>query len=236
VVADFVDEGGDAALEVDQKVQFADVEAGQAVSDNEQPVKEIFERMRIRMCHRLIYDREELLTARFTGFVHRNPGSPWSGLISYLEEICCGNVHEKGVIEITCSSTGRNHCWDVANYQWNDYWLTNNVGNSWIQIDFKEWFVSPTHYSLKSDGGSGHHLVEWELRGSLDGHTWVVLDERRTKDLDGRYITTMFCCNGEGSCMKSSRYIRLHQTGKNSFGDDHFMLGNTEFFGLMTTS
>jgi hypothetical protein len=197
---------------------------------------EMFERMRIRMRHRLIYDREELLTSRFTGFVHRNPGSPWSGLISYLEEMCCGNVHEKGVIEITCSSSYCNHCWDVVNYKWNDYWCTKDVGNSWIQIDFNKWFVSLTHYSLKSDGEGAHHLVQWELRGSLDGNTWVVLDQRHTKDLDGEYITKTFCCNGEGSFTTSYRYIRLHQTGKNSSGRDYLMLGNIEFFGLIRKS
>jgi hypothetical protein len=149
--------------------------------------------------------------------------------------MCCGNVHEKGVIEITCSSNDRNHCWDVVNYKCNDYWSTDNVANSWIQIDFKEWFVSLTHYSLKSDG-SNCHLVDWELRGSLDGNAWVVLDQRHTKDLDGPSITQMFWCNGEGTCTKSYRYIRLYQTGKNSSRYDYLQLGNIEFFGLMTKS
>jgi hypothetical protein len=196
----------------------------------------IFEQMRTRMCHRLIYDREEFLTTRFTGFVQRNPESSWSGLISYLEDLCCGNVHEKGVIEITCSSNARSRCWDVVNYNWNDYWRTSNSANNWIQIDFKEWFVSLTHYSLKSDGDSCDHLVEWELIGSRDGHTWVVLDQRRTKDLDGRYITQTFWCNGESSFTKSYRYIQLHQTGKSSSGKDYLALANIEFFGTMRKS
>jgi hypothetical protein len=150
--------------------------------------------------------------------------------------MCCGNVHEKGVIEITCSSSGRIHCWDVVNSQWNDFWHTKDVPNIWIQTDFNGWFVSLAHYSLKSDGNSGYHLVEGELRGSLDGNTWVVLDQRSAKDLDGEYIAKMFCCNGEGSYTKLYRYIRLHQTGHNSSGYDYLQLGTIEFFGLMTKS
>jgi hypothetical protein len=110
--------------------------------------------MQARMRRQIIYDREDFLNPRFTGYVTRHPDSPWSGLISYIRELCFGNVHEKGVIEITSSSNGHNHCWDVVNYDWNDYWFTNCSANSWIQFDFKEWIVSVTHYSLKSKGAA----------------------------------------------------------------------------------
>jgi hypothetical protein len=188
------------------------------------------------MRHRLFYDREEFLNSRFTGYVNRLPDSPWSGLISYLRELCSGHVHEKGVVEITCSSNGRNHCWDVVNYDWNDYWHTNNSPNSWIQFDLKDWVVSLSHYSLKSDGYGIHHLVQWELSGSRDGNTWVVLDRKQTNDLNGNYITKTYSCNSEQSSADFCRYIRLQQTGKNSSGCDYLMLANIEFFGLITKS
>jgi hypothetical protein len=196
----------------------------------------IWERMRNRMRHRLIYDREELLNPRCTESVHRLPDSPWSGLISYLRGLCFGNVHEKGVINITCSSTEYNHCWDVVNYDWKNYWHTTNSPNNWIQFDFKDWIVSLTHYSLKSDGCSSHHLLAWELCGSMDGNTWVVLDRQETNELNGNYLTKIFSCSAEASCPDFYRYIRLRETGKNSAGSNYLMLANVEFFGSMMKS
>jgi hypothetical protein len=89
---------------------------------------------------------------------------------------------------------------------------------------------------LKSDGDSGYHLVEWELSGSLDGNTSVVLDQRHTKDLDGQYITNIFGCNAEPSFPNSYRYIRLHQTGQNSCARQDLELANKELFGSMINS
>jgi hypothetical protein len=168
--------------------------------------------------------------------VNRFPDSPWSGLISYLGSLCFGNVHEKGVVEITCSSNDYNHCWDVVNYDSNHYWYTTDSPNSWIQFDLKEWVVSLTHYSLKSDGNGRNHLLQWALSGSEDGKTWVILDREQTNDLNGNYVTKTFSCNGERSCGNFYRYIRLQQTGKNSSGNDRLMLANIEFFGLMMKS
>jgi hypothetical protein len=76
---------------------------------------QIWERMRNRMRHQLLYEREELSNAVFLEAVNRVPNSPWSGLISHLRDLCHGNVHENGVVEITCSSPGRHKCWEVVN-------------------------------------------------------------------------------------------------------------------------
>jgi hypothetical protein len=125
-----------------------------------------------------------------------------------------GNVHEKGVVAITCSSNNRNRCWDVVNYDWNDYWFTHGHPNNWIQFDFKDLGVSLSHYSLKSDGYGWDHLVQWELSGSGDGNTWVVLDRKQTNDLNGNYITKTYSCNAVQSSGDFYRFIRLQQTGK----------------------
>jgi hypothetical protein len=197
---------------------------------------EIWERMRNRMRHRMVYDRDELFNSRFMDHVTRMPDSPWSGLISHLGELCSGNVHERGVIEITCSSNSRKHCWDVVNYDWNNYWFTNDSPNSWIQFDFKDWVVSLTHYSLKSDGDNGWHLLKWEVCGSQDGNTWILLDRRHTTDLNGRYITKLFSCITGRDYARFYRYIRLQQTGKDSSGHYYLSLANIEFFGSMMKS
>jgi hypothetical protein len=198
---------------------------------------EILEQMRLRMRHPIVYQRNELSFDRFTEFyVNRSPESPWSGLIAHLTELCGGNVHEKQVVEITCSSTGRGHCWDVVNYRSDIHWDTNNVLNSWIQFDFKDRIVSVTHYALKSREEDSHHPLQWTLNGSMDGQTWTILDIQNTQELRGSSKTSIFRCNDGSSGSHFYRYIRLLQTGKNSSGYDFLVLSNAEFFGLMLKS
>jgi hypothetical protein len=198
----------------------------------------IWHQLWIRSRHRIVYDPTELVrnVNRYTGFVARSPDSPWSGLIAHLTELCGGNVHAKGAVDVSCSSTYRHQCWDVVNYAWNDYWSTYTMPNSWIQFDFKDRVVSLTHYALKSDGNSNHHLVEWAVQGSMDGLSWTDLDRRHTQDLNNNYITKIFSCDATFSQPHFYRCIRLLQTGKNSAGSDNLMLTNFECFGSMATA
>jgi hypothetical protein len=178
------------------------------------------------------------LNGRYIECLKRTPDSPWSGLISVLSEFCGGNVHEKDVVVVSCSSTGRNQCWSVVNSDWNDYWYTQSSPNSWIQFDFKDRFVSLTHYTLKSDGYTTHHLLQWTLQGSIDGNSWTDLDRRNTQELNGNYVTKIFpCAEFESSSTPHFyRYIRLTQTGKDSYGSDNLMLAGFECFGSIVTS
>jgi hypothetical protein len=199
----------------------------------------IWHQLWIRSRHRIVYDLTELArnANRYPGFVTRCPDSPWSGLIAHLSELCGGNVHAKGAVDISSSSAHRNQCWDVVNYAWNDHWYTCNSPNSWIQFDFKDHLVSITHYALKSDGhGGSHHLLEWAVQGSIDGLSWIDLDRRRTQDLNNNYITKIFSCDATASQPHFYRFIRLLQTGKNSSGNDHLMLANFECFGSMANA
>jgi hypothetical protein len=197
---------------------------------------EIWAQLWNRSRHRIVYDIKTFPPNRFTDGVTRSPDSPWSGLICYLCKMIDGNVHEKGIVEITCSSTSRNQCWQIVNYDWNDYFYTTNSPNSWIQFDFKDRVVSLTDYALKSDGHSRHHLLEWQLAGSMDCNEWTVLDRQKTQDLNGNFITKIFHCNGSSSNSQFYRYIRLTQTGKDSYGHDNLLLSNIEFFGSMIAS
>jgi hypothetical protein len=123
-----------------------------------------------------------------------------------------------------------------VNYDWNNYFYTQNSANGWIQFDFKDRSVSLSHYALKSDGDDSCHLLQWGLSGSNDGNDWTILDERNTQDLNGNYVTKMFRCNETSSVSQFYRDIRLTQTGKNSSGHDYLLLANIEFFGLIINS
>jgi hypothetical protein len=198
---------------------------------------DVDERLWTNICrrarHQLVYEANEIPLTRFRSIV-RSPDSPFSGLIDYLTSICGGNVHERGAVEITCSSNDYNNCWQVANFDWNNYWHSKNCANSWIQFDFNNRDVSLTHYTLKSDGHASCHLLQWTLAGSRDGTTWELIDVRNTQELNGNYLTKTFSCSVPSDGSRFYRYIRLTQTGKNSSGHDVLMLGNVEFFGTMS--
>jgi hypothetical protein len=160
---------------------------------------------------------------------------PFEGIISHFTNESGGNVHTTGIIHITASSTGRNQCHQVADHNWNDYWYSTGVANSWIQFDFKTRSVALMNYTIKSAGHSSGHLVNWSIEGSTDLNSWVKLDHRETNELNGNYIVKSYSCSSGESSSSSSpsffRYIRLIQPGKNSSNYDHLMIGNLEFFG-----
>jgi hypothetical protein len=183
-----------------------------------------------RLRHRIVLDSEERPIHRYGDIVRTfDPSSPWSGVLSFLTSECGGNVHERGVVNITHSSDCYNKCHQITDHGWNSYWYTNNYLRSWTQFDFKDSSICLTDYALKSDGFSSHHLLQWEIEGSEDGNGWERIDARNTQDLNGNYIKKTFKCSSPGTHFY--RYIRLIQTGKNSSGNDHLMLCNIEFFG-----
>jgi hypothetical protein len=44
----------------------------------------------------------------------------FGGIISHLRSFCGGNIHERGLVTITCSSTVKNQCWQVFDHGWTD--------------------------------------------------------------------------------------------------------------------
>ena len=154
----------------------------------------------------------------------------FSGIFQYLRDTCGGNPHEKGTIEVTASSSIRNQVHQILDNDWNDWWHSETVENSWVQFDFKSSRVRLLAYTIKSDGNSGHHLVSWVIEASKDGNTWEVVDERsNTADLNGNWIVKTFECNTPSE--KFVQFVRLRQTGLNSNAAHYLLLTKIEFFG-----
>jgi hypothetical protein len=202
------------------------------------------------ICRRLVAKPgAEMTESERNRFVHREApkpaaapgeefafsGSPFSGIISHLTSQFGGNVHEKGVVNITSSGDlGNNRPWHVADHAAGNIWQSRNWANSWICFEFKRHSISLKNYTLKSslDGPGDDHPREWVVEGSKDGSTWELLDSRNTEELNGDSIVKTFNC----SSAKSSeffRFVRLRQTGKNCQGDDYFVLGAVELFGTL---
>jgi hypothetical protein len=156
------------------------------------------------------------------------------GIIVYLSKKHGGNVHEKGIVTITCKSILL--CEDVQYPPENvaDFLNSESVFASgdepgqWICWDFHEMRIRPTHYTLKAG-----YLKSWVVEGSVDGENWMELDrETDNEDFRGRWNIVSFAVSNP----IESRLIRLTQTDPNHCdGDkDRLALGEVEFFGTLS--
>jgi hypothetical protein len=156
------------------------------------------------------------------------------GIINHLTEECGGNVHHRGIIDITCSSQERGSCETVANYSGksgDDVWSSQNIQNSWICFDFKEKLVSLRNYTIGCLAIS--RPVCWVVEGSNDGIVWKSLDdqeERGPLGVGDKCVKTFRCKYAKMD--EFWRFIRVRQV-KNVRNSDELVLCNVEFFGYL---
>ena len=170
-------------------------------------------------------------------FVH-DPGDPLNGIITHLTRECGGNVHMKGVMEVTASSFISGYePQNIANIGSDSCFASNDKDASWICYDFKEKRVLPTSYSIRSsyEGRGGTNPKSWCVEVSNDGEMWETLDTRvDNNDLNGAFVTHNFPV-GQTPC-KASRFIRLRQTGRNHVGSNHLCMSSFETLASSWTS
>ena len=164
---------------------------------------------------------------------------PLDGIIARLTRECGGNVHTKGIVNVTASGCLRDS-WKPENavdLGSNSFFASKDSPNSWICYDFKERRVTPTSYSIMSYGcGPGNNQPKsWVLEVSNDGSedSWVVVDSRENNnDLNGKLLTHNFAISTRLS--GAFRFVRLRQTGKTHYGRDHLCLSALELFGTLS--
>jgi hypothetical protein len=181
-----------------------------------------------------------------------------NGIISYLTAKCRGNVHAKGLVEITVSSNS-DSAWNVANLDDENPWTTveimtnywshsrddyymrsnfcsENEPDEWICWDFKILRIEPAHYTIQT--GPDSHLKSWAVEGSDDGASWTEIDRGENKshlnegcgcDFTDNRALVNFAVSRSGSF----RMIRLRQIGPNHSGDDVLVLGCLQIFGAV---
>jgi hypothetical protein len=161
-------------------------------------------------------------------------GFPFDGILSFLSGECGGNVHEKGIVEVSASSIYWSDCPLSVVVDFNSSsrgFATNNVANSWIRINFKTNRIKPTHYSIRSrtDGG-GHHLRSWVVEGSNNEENWVNLDVQENNcDLTGSGAVHTFAVGNPDIFS----IIRIRQTGANSDNSHYLIVKSIELFGTL---
>ena len=159
---------------------------------------------------------------------------PLEGIIAHLTRKCSGNVHEKGVVEVTASScyaSANSMPKNVVELGTKSWFASEDKPNSWICYDFKDQRVAPTSYSIVTAGSP--YPISWALEVSNDGTTWQVTDHRDNNfDLSASFITRNFVISTPPR--GSFRFIRLRLTGKNQRGDDHLNISSLELFGALS--
>jgi hypothetical protein len=173
----------------------------------------------------------------FQSFIARD-GFPLEGIISFLTEKRGGNLQEKGAVEVSASGTEWSDCplKHILDFKSiSKGFATDSVTNSWIRIDFLNYQINPTHYSIRTrTDWDGCHPRSWVIEGSDDsGRNWIELDRQSQNcELNGLGVVRTFSIVNNSTV----RSIRIRQTGVDSNGYNHLVLKCIEFFGNLLPS
>ena len=184
---------------------------------------------------------EQRLDARLKEIAHKefvyNEAAPLRGIIAHLTRKCGGNVHEKGLVEVTASGV---HCGLVPEHAVelgsDSEFCSKNKEGSWLCYDFKGRRVAPTSYTIRSYTDP-YRPKSWDLEVSNDGRSWERVDRRENNsDLTGKgFVTHNFSISpvpGGGF-----RFVRLRMTGENHAGNSSMLdLTALEVFGELSDS
>jgi hypothetical protein len=154
----------------------------------------------------------------------------FDGIFASLSRECGENPHSSGRVAASSPTTSWNEPFNVLDLDFESYWYTKDIKNSYILFDMRDHRVRLNGYALKTNFGpvGAWHLKSWVLFGSLDSREWVCLDEQRdTEILNGRNKWARFSVIDLGRL----RFIKLQMTGPNHFGDHSLMLSEFELFG-----
>ena len=154
-----------------------------------------------------------------------------NGLINTLKS----RVNISNAITLTSSGISQPSSHPIENILIYDnpekYTYTNNVPNSWICIDFNNYRVKPTHYTLGTSHDASSHLKSWKIQG-FDGNEWYTLDEQANNNAlnEKRRIHT-FPIQSQSD--KYYKCIKIEQTSTNWDNNNYLDLSAFEFHGSL---
>ena len=164
----------------------------------------------------------------------------FDGIINYLTRECGGNVHDKGIVNITSSSVRLKDLREpkhAADF-WTDSWFQSDRDpGGWICYDFKERRVIPTSFTvLWTDPDEAGWLEDFSLEVSNDQESWTevhhvpyfVGGDFNQKMARGALVGNIPVSHIPGD---GFRFIRLRAEGK-PFLDD-FGICALEIFGTL---
>ena len=155
--------------------------------------------------------------------------NPLNGIVSHLSEEFGGNAARCGAIDVLSSSCMSNHKPEnIFDYDSQNYFESQPRRYQWIIIDFKNFRVSPTKYTLGTVEGASAPKT-WVLDGSIDGEKWTLIDKRRdVKALRKHNANVML----KTIHQPLVRFIRLRQQSSHS-GSNKLTVRALELFGTL---
>ena len=213
--------------------------------------RELFEKL--MRCSQ--YHEDVVLDEDMTRYVHKkliflpneDISSPLNGIIRHLTNIAGGNVHDKGFVDVSSSLYANEDCHGKFACQLDElnYFHSQEIPNCYLQYDFKERRVHPTHYAIRCrhdyDGlilyqgmNSGSNPRDWIIEASNTGQEgdWKKLDERK-KDPSFRIrnTTEIFYIREKLDPNECFRFLRIQNNGKSSDDRDFLIICAFEIYG-----
>ena len=189
-----------------------------------------------RICLRLIRDTKLLKSRRSVEveFCY-NESDPLGGVFRYLTDQCGGNVHDRGVVNVTASGIyDKNYPKNAVDLGTDSVFQSMRQNNGWICFDMGNLRVKPTSYSIRShEYGPGYaHLKSWVLQVSNDGATWQEVDRQTNNPaMNNKHVIRNFRVANVPS--DGFRFVRLQQTGPNHQNDNFMIFSSFEIFGTL---
>ena len=135
---------------------------------------------------------------------------PLDGIIAHLTRECGGNVHEKGVVEVTASSVDPNSplsdAKNVVDLGTDSYFRSTDEEFPWICYDFKDWRVAPTSYTIRTDIFEFPASCIFEVSNDGSEGSWQQVD-RKYEAWDWHGIRNVVISKPPPG---SFRFVRLH--------------------------
>lgn len=146
-----------------------------------------------------------------------------------------GNIHDNGTIEITSNSINDyNHPKHITDYNQNNSsrYVSENKANSEMVLDFKNYRIQISSYSLKSHNVyPSKHLKNWIVEVSKEGENWEKVDEHNNDStLNGSYKIGTFKTK---EMTTFYRFVRIIQTGTNWSNDYGTYICSFEIYGKL---
>jgi hypothetical protein len=168
-------------------------------------------------------------------FKFRSTTRPFAGI---LRSIFKADWNSNAVLISASSVYGDNDAaygWKhVVDHGTKGFFSSKEERNAYIQFDFKDKRISPTFYTLQSrDLLEGHHMKSWVLQGSVDGESWVLLDEHEdSTDFHGKAFATVTYLV---ETTEEFRILRVAQMGVTTYGTHYLQMSAFEVFGTLNS-
>jgi hypothetical protein len=161
-----------------------------------------------------------------------------SGIIRHLTDTKArgSNVHKANVVTITTHDILENRPdfapANVVDLESTAFYKSKDKKDQWIMWDFHDYRLRPSKYAIQS-GNCGIYLKSWVLEGSVDGSTWVKLNERKGyNNLKAANIVQTFDIAADSR--QECRYLRLSLLERNHSQTEEIVIRAFEVYGTLT--